>query len=105
VAAVADRYDFTAGNATLDLRDVNFTGQQQTVTATMRFGQLKVLLPPNVDTTATVHLDNGRAVILGQELNDHNVDTTISDQGPDGVGGGTLKLDLQMDTGNLEVAR
>ncbi|MFI6075905.1 PspC domain-containing protein [Actinoplanes sp. NPDC051343] len=105
LAAVADRYDFTAGNATLDLRDVNFTGQQQTVTATMRFGQLKVLLPPNVDTTATVHLDNGRAVILGQELNDHNVDTTISDQGPDGAGGGTLKLDLQMDTGNLEVAR
>lgn len=105
LAAVADRYDFTAGNATLDLRDVDFTGQQQTVTATMRFGQLKILLPANVDTTATIHLDNGRAVIMGQELNDHNVDTTVSDQGPDGAGGGTLKLDLQMDTGNLEVAR
>jgi phage shock protein PspC (stress-responsive transcriptional regulator) len=105
LAAVADRYDFTAGNATLDLRDVNFAGQQQTITATMRFGQLKVLLPPTVDTTATVHMNDGRAVFLGHELNDHNVDTTVSDQGPDGAGGGTLKLDLQMDTGNLEVAR
>jgi hypothetical protein len=106
LAAVADRYDFTAGNATLDLRDVDFAGQQQSVTATMRFGQLKILLPANVDTTATVRLDNGRARILGHELNDHDVDgTTVSDQGPDGAGGGTLKLDLQMDTGNLEVLR
>jgi phage shock protein PspC (stress-responsive transcriptional regulator) len=106
LAAVADRYDFTAGNVTLDLRDVTFTGPPQTITATIRFGQLKVLLPPTVDTTATVRLDNGRAIILGHELDDHNVDgTTVSDQGPDGAGGGTLKLDLQMDTGNLEVAR
>jgi hypothetical protein len=29
----------------------------------------------------------------------------VTDQGPDGAGGGTLKLDLQMDTGNLEVSR
>jgi phage shock protein PspC (stress-responsive transcriptional regulator) len=106
LAAVADRYDFTAGNATLDLREVSFTGQQQTITATMKVGQLKVLLPPTVDTTATVQLKNGRAVILGHELDDHNVDgTTVSDQGTDGAGGGTLKLDLQMDTGNLEVIR
>jgi phage shock protein PspC (stress-responsive transcriptional regulator) len=106
LAAVADRYDFTAGNATLDLRDVSFTGQQQTITATMKVGQLKVLLPPTVDTTATVQLKNGRALILGHELNDHNVDgTTVSDLGTDGTGGGTLKLDLQMDTGNLEVIR
>ena len=106
LAAVADRYDFTAGNATLDLRDVTFTGPPQTITATMRVGQLKVLLPATVDTTATVQLKNGRAMILGKELNDHDVDgTTVTDLGTDGAGGGTLKLDLQMDTGNLEVSR
>jgi hypothetical protein len=43
--------------------------------------------------------------VLGHELDDHDVDATLSDQGPDGVGGGTLKLDLQMDTGNVEVSR
>jgi phage shock protein PspC (stress-responsive transcriptional regulator) len=106
LAAVADRYDFKAGNATLDLRAVDFTDPQQTITATMRFGQLKVLLPPTVDTTATIRLQNGRAVVLGKELNDHDVDgTTVTDLGTDGAGGGTLKLDLQMDTGNLEVSR
>jgi phage shock protein PspC (stress-responsive transcriptional regulator) len=106
VAAIADRYDFTAGNATLDLRDVDFTGQQQTVTATMKVGQLRVLLPSTVDTTATVDLKNGRAVILGHELDDHDISgQTVTDDGPDGAGGGTLKLDLQMDTGNLEVTR
>jgi phage shock protein PspC (stress-responsive transcriptional regulator) len=106
LAAVADRYDFKVGNATLDLRGVDFTGQQQTITATMRFGQLKVLLPPTVDTTATVHLKNGLANVLGKEMNDHNVDgTTVTDLGTDGTGGGTLSLDLQMDTGNVEVSR
>jgi hypothetical protein len=106
LAALADRYDFTAGNVTLDLRDVSFpAAEPQTVTATMKFGQLKILLPPSVDTTATVHMDNGRAIILGQEQDDHNVGTTVTDPGPDGPGGGTLKLDLQMDTGNLEVTR
>jgi phage shock protein PspC (stress-responsive transcriptional regulator) len=105
LAEVADRYDFTAGNATLDLRDVTFADQPQTITATMKFGQLKVLLPPAVDTTATVHMNNGRAVLLGREQNDHNVDVTVTDQGSDGPGGGAVKLDLQMDTGNLEVTR
>ena len=106
IAAIADRYDFTAGNATLDLRDVDFTNQQQTVTMTMKVGQLRVLLPAKVDTTATLSLDTGRAMILGKEYTDRTVgDQTISDLGTDGQGGGTLKLNLQMDTGNVEVIR
>lgn len=106
VATVADRYDFTAGQATLDLRNVDFTGKQSNVTVTMKIGQLKILLPPNVDTTATVRLKNGRAVILGKEFSEQNIDgQTVTDLGADGTGGGTLKLDLQLDTGNLEVTR
>jgi hypothetical protein len=106
VAAIADRYDFTAGNATLDLRDIDFTGQQQTVALTMKLGQLRVLLPANVDTTATLGLDTGRAMILGKEFDRRSVaNETVTDLGSDGTGGGTLKLDLQMDTGNVEVLR
>jgi phage shock protein PspC (stress-responsive transcriptional regulator) len=106
IGAVADRYDFTAGNATLDLRRVDFNDQQQDVTATMKVGQLRVLLPANVDTTAVVRMNNGRAVILGKEFQDQNIDgQTVTDLGADGAGGGTLRLDLQLDTGNLEVTR
>jgi hypothetical protein len=104
--AVADRYDFTAGNATLDLRQVDFTGQEQSVVVTMKIGQIRVLLPEKVDTTATLRVDNGRAVIFGKEFNDREVDgQNLTDLGADGAGGGTLKLDLQLDTGNMEVTR
>ncbi len=104
--AVADRYDFTAGNATLDLRGIDFTGQQQAITATMKLGQLRVLVPPTVDTTATVRMENGRALILGKEFDGREVDgQSVTDLGTDGTGGGTLNLDLQLDTGNVEVVR
>jgi phage shock protein PspC (stress-responsive transcriptional regulator) len=106
LAAVADRYDFTAGNATLDLRQVAFAGQTQAVTVTMKVGQLRVLLPGTVDTTTTLQLENGRAVIFDKEYTDRDADgQTVTDLGADGAGGGTLQLDLQMDTGNVEVLR
>ena len=105
-AAIADQYDFTAGDATLDLRDIDFTGKQQNITLTMKLGQLRVLLPPTVDTTTTLRLDTGRAMIFGKEYDGGRVDgETLTDLGSDGTGGGTLKLDLQMDTGNVEVIR
>jgi len=107
LGAVADRYDFTAGNATLDLRDVDFAGKKQNVTLTMKLGQLRVLLPPTVDTTASVKVDGGRAVLFGRDFTADRNDTvhTATDLGNDGAGGGTLELDLQMDTGNVEVLR
>jgi phage shock protein PspC (stress-responsive transcriptional regulator) len=106
IGAVADRYDFSIGNATLDLREVDFAGQQQTVTLTMKLGQIQVLLPQNVDTTATLQLENGRAVIFNREIEGREINgESVSDNGPDGAGGGTLRLDLQMDTGNVEVLR
>ncbi|WP_030436591.1 PspC domain-containing protein [Actinoplanes subtropicus] len=106
VAEIADRYDFTAGNVTLDLSAIDFTGQSETITLTMKLGQLRVLLPPTVDTTATLSLDTGRAMILGHQYDGRSVnDETVTDLGSDGNGGGTLKLDLQMDTGSVEVNR
>ncbi|GIE96021.1 PspC domain-containing protein [Paractinoplanes rishiriensis] len=104
--AVADRYDFTVGNATLDLRDVDFANQTQDVTLTMKVGQIRVLLPPNVDATADLDLQNGRAMVFGKEFESGEaISESLSDQGLDGAGGGTLKLNLQMDTGNVEVIR
>jgi hypothetical protein len=72
----------------------------------MKIGQLRVLLPEKVDTTAALQVQNGRAVVFGREFNDREIDgQSPTDLGPDGAGGGTLKLDLQLDTGNLEVLR
>ncbi|MEV4404877.1 PspC domain-containing protein [Actinoplanes sp. NPDC049598] len=105
-AQIADRYDFTLGDATLDLRQVDFAGQQQTITVTMKFGQVRVILPPTVDTTASLQVANGRAEIFGKTYEGESLnDEALTDLGPDGAGGGTLKLDLRLDAGNLEVHR
>jgi hypothetical protein len=106
IGAVADRYDFTAGNATLDLRGIDFAGRQEAITVTMKLGQVRVLVPPTVDTTATIRLQNGRAMVLGKAFDGREVDgQSVTDLGTDGTGGGTLNLDLQLDTGNVEVIR
>ncbi|WP_306210015.1 PspC domain-containing protein [Actinoplanes sp. RD1] len=106
LAAVADRYDFTIGNATLDLRALDFTGQDQAVAVSMRVGQVRVLLPDSVDTSVTVALDDGRAAIFGQSYDGGNLSSReITDLGVDGRGGGTLRLTIDMDAGNVEVIR
>ncbi|RZU52040.1 phage shock protein C (PspC) family protein [Krasilnikovia cinnamomea] len=106
LAALADRYDFTVGDATLDLRGVDFAGQTQETTVEMKLGQLRVLLPEKVDTTASVHLDTGRALVFGREWDGDNLpEQQVVDLGKDGAGGGTLKLNIRMNAGNVEVTR
>ncbi|XVU26327.1 PspC domain-containing protein [Actinoplanes sp. CA-054009] len=106
LAQVADRYDFTLGDATIDLRQIDFAGQQQTITVNMKFGQVRVLLPPTVDTTASLQVENGRAEVFGKTFEGESLNNEdLTDLGPDGAGGGTLKLDLRLDAGNLEVHR
>ncbi|KUL36595.1 PspC domain-containing protein [Actinoplanes awajinensis] len=105
LAEVADSYEFTLGNVTLDLRAVDFTGADQTTAVTMKVGQLRVLLPDSVDTTASVRV-GGRAVVFGQETSGSAAESqAVTDLGADGAGGGKLQLDLRLDTGNLEVIR
>jgi hypothetical protein len=106
LAAVADRYDFSVGSATLDLRAVDFTRAQQDTTIVMKVGQVKVLLPDNVDTTASVDVNNGRAQVFGREWNGQDVGSQqVTDLGADGAGGGNLRLAIEMNAGNVEVTR
>jgi hypothetical protein len=106
ITAVADRYDFTIGTATLDLRAVDFTGKTQATTVSMKVGQLKVLLPDNVDVTTSVLMDGGRARIFGREWEGQELGSQeVTDLGPDGTGGGTLRLTVELNTGDLEVTR
>ncbi|GGQ66094.1 PspC domain-containing protein [Couchioplanes azureus] len=105
LAAVADRYDFTVGTATLDLRALDFTGHDQAVTVAMKFGQVRVLLPDKVDASTSVSMNDGRAVVYGKETTGHLNLQGATDLGPDGAGGGNLRLTIQMEAGNVEVTR
>jgi hypothetical protein len=106
VGELATRYSYPVGEATLDLRQVDFTGQDRAVGVVMNVGQLTVLLPATVDVSIAADVNFGQAEVLGQQWSgaDQNV-RTVTDNGPDGVGGGTLRLDLKMDAGSLEVSR
>jgi hypothetical protein len=106
IGAIADRYDFTIGSATLDLRAVDFTGKEQVTTVSMKVGQVRILLPDNVDATATVRMDGGRARIFGRSWEGNDLGSQeITDLGADGAGGGKLRLNIEMNTGDVEVAR
>jgi len=72
----------------------------------MDFGQVKVLLPDNVDTTSAIAVENGRAVAFGHEYAGQDVNSiNVTNLGADGTGGGTLQLNIQVNTGNVEVSR
>jgi hypothetical protein len=106
VSGIADRYETPVGNATLDLRAVDFTGQTMDTTVVMHAGRLQVLLPPTVDTVAFVDVKNGRAQVFDRNWDGTNLaGQQVTDPGADGPGGGQLKLNITMDAGNVEVNR
>jgi hypothetical protein len=52
-------------------------------------------------------MDSGRAVVFNQEYDNRaNVQSlNVTDTGTDGTGGGTLRLNIQVKAGNVEVNR
>jgi len=103
---LAVRYSHRFGPALLDLSEIDFTGRDAQVTASVELGQLRVLLPPDVDLEATVEVKTGDARVLDTAWSGLEQPTrTITDLGRDGRGGGKLKLFLYVNAGNAEVER
>ncbi|MFS8477666.1 MAG: PspC domain-containing protein [Micromonosporaceae bacterium] len=101
-------YELDFGDATLDLRDVDFATEPDPVRVRVKvsFGRLRVLLPPDVDVTVTARVNLGDAHVLGTDWG--GIDTPrqqVTDQGADGIGGGTLLIDAEIDAGKMEVTR
>jgi xanthine/uracil/vitamin C permease (AzgA family) len=106
VAQVDSSYEINIGDATLDLSAVDFTGRSVSVTVHVAMGNLTVILPSTVDTRTLARVNVGDAEVLGQEWSGiGQSEHTVSDFGPDGVGGGDLTLHATVDVGNLEVRR
>ena len=106
IRAVADRYETTVGDATLDLRAVDFDNQDQETTVQMRGGRLQVMLPPTVDVVATVGLEHGRARVFDREWDGPDMrPQVVTNVGLDGPGGGKLRLNVIMEAGDVEVIR
>lgn len=104
--ALADDYENSFGNSVLDLTKVDFTGRDGEVTVRVNFGQLEVIVPPNLDVDARVNVKAGDANVFNTTWS--GVDRSarnIIDQGPDGPGGGNLRLIVHVNAGDVEVHR
>ncbi|MEU4481465.1 PspC domain-containing protein [Micromonospora sp. NPDC023966] len=103
---LADRYENNFGDAVLDLRGVDFDKKDAQVTVEVNFGKATVVVPPNVDVTTVADVNAGDASVFGRRtggLDGRQWENT--DLGPDGRGGGTLRLLVHVNAGNLEVTR
>jgi hypothetical protein len=106
MAELSDRYEHGGGNVRLDLSRLDFSGQDKHVRVHLNAGDLKVIVPPAVDVQVTGKVNAGSAELFHQRFSGINTPRrTVTDNGPDGVGGGHLTLDIQLAVGNLEVTR
>ncbi|MEV6800820.1 PspC domain-containing protein [Micromonospora rifamycinica] len=103
---LADRYENSFGDATLDLRAVDFDKQDTDLTVVVNFGEALIVVPPNVDVTAVTNVKAGEATVFGQRTAGlEGRARQLTDLGQNGPGGGTLRLTVQVNAGNLEVTR
>lgn len=103
---ISDRYVLRVGDALLDLTAVDFTGRDAKISARVEFGDLHVIVPPEVDVEARVFVDVGDAQVFGTSWSGIGLPArTITDLGDDGRGGGTLRLNLHVSVGSVEVYR
>ncbi|MEV0718102.1 PspC domain-containing protein [Asanoa sp. NPDC050611] len=98
-------YRLPFGDARLDLTNLDFAGQTKEVDVNLNAGELEVRVPDNVDVVADVNIDAGDAQVFDRSASGFGQSTTVEDNGLDGVGGGTLRLTIHVNTGRVEVSR
>lgn len=103
-AEVADEYALRFGSGFLDLRNVDLAGQRTEITVRITFGEMEVVVPPDVAVEATVHSQFGDAQVFGQSR-DGITDGVVHDPGSGDPADGLLLLDLHVRLGDLEVRR
>jgi hypothetical protein len=101
-------YEQNLGSTTLDLSRLDFAGHSGPVDLTLRsnMGNFTVIVPRDVDVTISASANLSNVDAFGQSWG--GVDTgrrQVTDNGPDGPGGGQLHIDATLAMSNLEVSR
>lgn len=105
VPQVQDRYEITVGQGTLDLRQVDFTGQEVDVAVRVTGGDMTVLVPPEVNVSAEVQVQLGEASVFDTLIEGGGVRTVVDEVSASDPIAGVLKLDLRVKLGGIEVSR
>lgn len=101
---VPSLYEHGGGNATLDLRGLEFGKEPRTINVRTGFGNLEVVLPPDLPVVVNARVQAGNLNVLGSENNGWQQRTTITDD-PGKSGLGRVTLNLRGGFGNIEVRR
>lgn len=101
-AELRPSYELGAGDATLDLsRLTGLDGRH--VEARVGLGQLKVLVPRDVDVTVHGKAGAGNLTLFGDDRAGRGLDRRVSDPGIGSTG--SIDLDLKVGVGQVEVDR
>jgi phage shock protein PspC (stress-responsive transcriptional regulator) len=98
-------YEYRGGEVRLDLSRLDLAGQDARSTVRLGAGELIVTVPATTDVTVHVKLSAGQYETFDAEDGGVDLNRTISDEGLDGPGGGTLDLTIRQGVGHLEVRR
>jgi hypothetical protein len=107
VAAAAEAQHLAAGQLVIDLRDVPFTpGEPVAVTAEVGAGQLRVLVPTDLDVFVRTDVGAGQAEVWGDEVSDGiRQDATRRSEAERTPVAGEVELDLRVGMGQISVER
>ena len=106
-AAVQSSYDLGVGRLVLDLSDVGDPGELdgRTITLDGNIGQLKVIVPADVNVTASADISGGgRIEMFGQSDDGDNPDLTLNHVGSEAEPGAVrLIIKTDLDFGNIYI--
>jgi hypothetical protein len=107
LADVQPNYSTDVGNIHLDLSRVDFSGHTTDIEVDSTVGgNVEIVLPATVDAIVKTDVQGGNAQLFGRDLGGGlNQQHTVTDNGTDGQGGGTLNLTVDVNFGNVEVHR
>lgn len=105
VSEVKATYRMFGGEQLLDLSDVDFDDRAVSVRIIHSVGHVKVTLPADVDLVLDARVRFGEIHAGDRQAEGAANRIQLTDRGDDGEGGGTLRLDVTMLAGQLEIER
>lgn len=94
------------GQVTYDLSQLELADDDEiTLVISQSIGQLRVIVPPEADVHLTASANLGEVTAFDAMSGGFQPSRTIVDLGPDGEGGGSITLELELGVGQIEVTR
>ncbi|MBA3524475.1 MAG: PspC domain-containing protein [Geodermatophilaceae bacterium] len=98
-------YRLGGGHGQLDLSTLDFTGADAATRVSVNTGYAEILLPADVDVTVVSAVRSGEIDLFDSVRDGDHLRRTLTDDGADGPGGGSLELVVDVNLGYLEVTR